>query len=96
MGYAGLSRYRWRPWSGQRILPRICEFVCLFRSASVRLLTMGCSGCTQLAVVDLKQSEAEDAANELVTTACGQFGSPCLDGCAGDTLLIKTIKLTAI
>lgn len=30
------------------------------------------SGCTQLAVLDLKQSEAEDAAAELVSTACGQ------------------------
>jgi len=28
------------------------------------------SGCTQLAVLDLKQSEAEDAAAELVSTAC--------------------------
>jgi hypothetical protein len=35
------------------------------------------SGCTSLAVVDLKQSEADAAAEELVSAACGQFLSRC-------------------
>lgn len=39
--------------------------------ADERLMDVICRGCTQLAVLDLKQSEAEDAAAELVSTACG-------------------------
>lgn len=30
------------------------------------------SGCTQLAILDLKEEEAQEAAEELVKTACGQ------------------------
>ena len=31
------------------------------------------SGCTELAIVDLKEEEAEHAAEELVKAACGQY-----------------------
>ena len=31
------------------------------------------SGCTSLAIVDLKEEEAEQAAEELVKAACGQY-----------------------
>lgn len=31
------------------------------------------SGCTSLAIVDLKEEEAEQAAVELVKAACGQY-----------------------
>ena len=31
------------------------------------------SGCTSLAIVDLKEDEAEHAAQELVKAACGQY-----------------------
>ena len=33
---------------------------------------MNDSGCTSLAIVDLKQEEAEAAASELASYACGQ------------------------
>ncbi len=31
------------------------------------------SGCTSLAIVDLKEDEAQHAAEELVKAACGQY-----------------------
>ncbi|PIL24289.1 hypothetical protein GSI_14042 [Ganoderma sinense ZZ0214-1] len=34
------------------------------------------SGCTSLAIVDLKEDEAEHAAEELVKAACGQYRTP--------------------
>lgn len=34
------------------------------------------SGCTSLAIVDLKEEEAEHAAQELIKAACGQDPAP--------------------
>ena len=34
------------------------------------------SGCTDLAILDLKEDEAQAAAEELIKAACGQFDVP--------------------
>lgn len=34
------------------------------------------SGCTELAILDLKEEEAQEAANELVKASCGQDPAP--------------------
>ena len=55
--------------------------VCLVTGAARGLGNEFCrafvqSGCTSLAIVDLKEEEAEHAAEELVKAACGQFDVP--------------------
>lgn len=36
---------------------------------------MTARGCTQLAIIDLKENEAKVAADELVQNACGQLNA---------------------
>lgn len=36
---------------------------------------MPARGCTQLAIIDLKENESKIAADELVQNACGQLGT---------------------
>ena len=54
------------------------EQVCVVTGAARGLGNEFCrafvqSGCTSLAIVDLKEEEAEHAAEELVKAACGQY-----------------------